>query len=136
MTDSENRINRIIADNLVRLLRDRNRTQLELAEYLGVTQATVSNWCNGVKMPRMDKIDTICEFFEVRRSVLMSEPSSSFSTQTDNFFIEKYGQPVYDAAMKYSALDREDQSRIEERMDTMLEADKYKKASESGEKAI
>jgi transcriptional regulator with XRE-family HTH domain len=71
MSESEERITSIIANNLVRLLKDKNRTQLELAEYLGVTQATISNWCNGIKMPRMDKIDLICEFFNIKRSDLM-----------------------------------------------------------------
>ena len=79
MREREERINLIIANNLVRLLKEKNRTQLELAEYLGVTQASISNWCNGIKMPRMDKIDMICEFFCIRRSQLMGldEDSSS-----------------------------------------------------------
>ena len=81
MSELEERINNIIASNLVRLLKVRNRTQLELAEYLGVTQATISNWCNGIKMPRMDKIDLICKFFDIRRSQLMDEPSSSSDSQ-------------------------------------------------------
>ena len=77
MSENEVNLNKIIAANLTLLLRMKNRTQLELAEYLGVTQATVSNWCNGIKMPRMDKIDRICDYFDVTRSALMSSPSSS-----------------------------------------------------------
>lgn len=73
MSEFEKQLNQIIADNITNLLRVNNRTQLELAEYLDVTQATVSNWCNGIKMPRMDKIDKICAFFGVNRSVIMTE---------------------------------------------------------------
>ena len=73
MSEFEKKLNQIIADNISQLLQIRNRTQLELAEYLDVSQATVSNWCNGVKMPRMDKIDRICAFFDVSRSDIMSE---------------------------------------------------------------
>ena len=73
MSEFEKQLNQIIADNITNLLRANNRTQLELAEYLDVTQATVSNWCNGIKMPRMDKIDKICAFFGVNRSVIMTE---------------------------------------------------------------
>ena len=80
MPENEIKLNRIIADNITLLMRMKNRTQLELAEYLGVTQATVSNWCNGVKMPRMDKLDKICEFLGVSRSALMTSPSSSSVT--------------------------------------------------------
>ena len=73
MSEFEKKLNQIIADNISNLLRIHNRTQLELAEELEVSQATVSNWCNGVKVPRMDKIDKICAFFGVSRSDIMSE---------------------------------------------------------------
>lgn len=43
---------------------------------MGISQTTVSNWCNGVKIPRMNKIDRICEFFNVPRSALMVETDS------------------------------------------------------------
>lgn len=64
-------INKIIAENLSSLLEKSGKTQLDLADYMGVSQATISNWCKGVKLPRMDKIDRICDFFSVSRSQLM-----------------------------------------------------------------
>lgn len=131
MNDYENKIDELIAQNLVRLLREKNRTQLELAEYLGVTQATVSNWCNGIKMPRMDKIDRICAFFDVNRSYLMSASRFEDSAYTDSLFIEKYGQAIFDIVMKCRQLDHDDQIRIVERIEMMLEDPKYKKAAES-----
>lgn len=70
---SEAEINKIISDNLNRLMEIRGTTQSELAEYMGVSQATISNWCKGVKMPRMDKIDKLCDFFHINRSDLMQE---------------------------------------------------------------
>lgn len=138
MNEREERINLIIANNLVRLLKEKNRTQLELAEYLGVTQASISNWCNGIKIPRMDKIDMICDFFGIRRSQLMGldEGSSSSSDQADALFIEKYGQEIYDLAMKYARLDDIDRIRAAERIDMLLEDDKYQGGSFSGAKAI
>ena len=73
---SETEINRIISENLNRLMEKRGTTQLELAEYMGVSQTTISNWCKGVKMPRMDKIDKLCRFFHINRSDLMNDHSS------------------------------------------------------------
>ena len=70
---TEREINRIISENLNRLLEERNITQQELAEYIGVTQASVSNWCKGIKMPRMDKIDKICQYLDIERSDLMKD---------------------------------------------------------------
>lgn len=72
---SEKEINDIISRNLSYYLDLRNKTQLDLAEHMGVSQATVSNWCTGVKMPRMKKIDAICEYLGVKRSDLMEEKS-------------------------------------------------------------
>ena len=69
MTEKE--LNKVIAANIVRLLDQKNRTQQELAEYVGVSQAAVSSWCSGQKTPRMNKIDKICEFLDVKRSAIL-----------------------------------------------------------------
>lgn len=68
---SEQEINRIIAENIVRYMEQKGLTQADVAEYCGVSQASVSNWCKGVKMPRMDKIDKLCELFGCSRSDLL-----------------------------------------------------------------
>lgn len=73
---SEQEINRIIAENIVRYMEKKGLTQVDVAEYMGVSQATVSNWCKGVKMPRMDKIDRLCELFGCGRSDLIEEPGT------------------------------------------------------------
>lgn len=71
-------INKIIAENLTYLMDKSGKTQLDLADYMGVSQATVSNWCKGIKLPRMDKIDRICDFFNITRSQLMESAEDSF----------------------------------------------------------
>lgn len=72
---SETELNMVIANNITKQLELHNRTQLDLAEYMGVSQATVSNWCKGIKMPRMTKIDMICNYFDIKRSDLMNNKS-------------------------------------------------------------
>ena len=72
---SEKEINSIIAQNISSYLEKIGKTQLDLADYMGVSQATISNWCKGVKLPRMDKIDKICSFFNIKRSQLMEQES-------------------------------------------------------------
>ena len=87
---SENELNKIIANNISKQLELRNLTQQDLAEYMKVSQATVSNWCKGIKMPRMSKIDMICEFFSIQRSELLNESESTSSlTARDTRDIEK-----------------------------------------------
>ncbi len=69
---SGQKINSIIAKNITHYLNICNKTQADLAEYMSVSQATVSNWCKGVKLPRMDKIDKICVFLNIYRYELMN----------------------------------------------------------------
>ena len=67
------KLNKIIAKNISYYLESSGKTQLDLATYMGVSQASVSNWCKGIKIPRMDKIDKICSFFHILRSDLMED---------------------------------------------------------------
>ena len=69
----EKEINIIIARQIAHYMEKENISQKEIAEYVGVSQASVSNWCKGIKMPRMDKIDKLCELFGCTRSDLMDE---------------------------------------------------------------
>lgn len=75
---SEQELNDIIASNICRLLESQGKAQNELADYMNVTQAAVSNWCKGKKTPRMSKIDKICEFFGVNRSDILEEHESGY----------------------------------------------------------
>ena len=78
---SEQEINSIIAKNITYHLSRCGKSQVDLADYMNVSQATVSNWCKGIKLPRMDKIDKICEFFNIHRSDLMNDSSSKETTE-------------------------------------------------------
>lgn len=110
-----------IAKNIRELREAHNLTQAELGKIAGVSDKAVSTWENGNAEPRMGAIQKIADYFHISKGSIIDEPSSSIIDQADVLFIEKYGQPVYDAAMKYGCLDHEDQIRIDERMDTMLE---------------
>ena len=78
----EQDINKIIAENISSLLEKHGKTQMDLATFMNVSQATVSNWCKGLKLPRMDKIDRICDFFHVSRTQLMESQSASSRIST------------------------------------------------------
>ena len=77
-------------ENLNRLLNEHGKTQAALADFIGVSGASVNKWCRGLGTPRMDKIDKICSFFGVGRSALLSD-SDSFSNAVS---IGKYKIPV------------------------------------------
>ena len=65
-------------------------TQLELSKRLGVGTTSVYNWCNGIKTPRMDKVDAMCRIFNCTRADLMEDThrhSSNNTTKIQNFMV-------------------------------------------------
>ena len=77
MTISESVIRKTFQRNLVRLFAEKNKMKKDLADYVGVSANTVTSWCAGQKVPRMDKLDMICNFFHVERSELLQAHDSS-----------------------------------------------------------
>ncbi len=63
----------LFAANLRRLLRERKEKQIDLAQLLGVTKSTVSAYCSGAQMPRMDKLEQLAQHFGVTRGELLGE---------------------------------------------------------------
>lgn len=70
---NEKDFNIIFSQNITHFLRLNDMTQNELADKMQVSTATVSNWCNGIKLPRMDKVDKMCSIFGCLRSDLMED---------------------------------------------------------------
>lgn len=68
---------RIIAKNLRRLLIERDKTQADLVRDLKLNKGTVSSWCNGTRIPRMDKVDMLCRYLNCTRSDLLEEHKGS-----------------------------------------------------------
>ena len=64
---------RIFANHLNILLERRGINQIDVARELDVTTATVSNWCNGVKYPRIDVMQRLADYLKVNLSALISE---------------------------------------------------------------
>lgn len=55
--------------NLKKLMQQKGITQSEIVDKLDVTSSTVSDWCNGNKYPRVDKMQQLADLF----GVLMSD---------------------------------------------------------------
>ena len=73
---SEREFNTIFSERLRYYLNKYELTQLELSKRLGVGTTSVYNWCNGIKTPRMDKVDAMCQIFHCKRSDLMEDKST------------------------------------------------------------
>lgn len=72
-------------------------TQAELAKKLGVGTTSVYNWCNGIKTPRMDKVDAMCDLFHCNRSDLIEDkPEDSDTTYYLNEETRQIAQEAFE----------------------------------------
>jgi len=68
---SEEEIRKIFSRNLTNILVERNKSQRDLVNFIEVSSSTVSNWCTGQKLPRMDKVQIIANWLGVNNSDLL-----------------------------------------------------------------
>ncbi len=74
---------RIISKNLKRIAYDAHKTQADIARDLNIKQTTLSTWMNGTRIPRMDKIDLLCHYFNCTRADIMEEHHEDDGYYTD-----------------------------------------------------
>ena len=86
------------AQDLKNIMQKRNKTQSDLVKDLSFRQATVSDWLNGKKYPRMDKVEKLANYLGVSINELLmqsvSEPPIPEIQLTDQekSMIKKYRQ--------------------------------------------
>ena len=62
-------------DKFERLLKERGVTPYRVHKDTGISTATLSDWKNGKSQPKKDKIEKICNYFDVPLSYFYSEKS-------------------------------------------------------------
>lgn len=78
----ERKINEALARNLIYYMSLLGMSQKELSDKMGVSEATISNWVKGVKFPRADKVDKLCEIFDCNRSDFLKDSSQEIDSLT------------------------------------------------------
>ncbi len=63
--------NIIFANNLTYYMNQKGVDRLQLCEALGLKYSTVSEWLSAKKYPRMDKIELLAKYFDVKKSDLI-----------------------------------------------------------------
>ena len=71
MSEETSRI--IFSNNLNRLLELNEKQPADIVRDLGIPFSTVSNWINGLKMPRMGKIEMLAEYLHCEKSDLIED---------------------------------------------------------------
>lgn len=67
----DNEMRRLFANRLRYYLNMNGYTQADMARYLKVSTATTAKWCTGVTIPRVDKIQSICNWLGIEKSDLL-----------------------------------------------------------------
>ena len=90
----DDRYKKIFAENYMKL---HNKNQADLINDLGFNKSSVSTWCNGTRLPRMDKVDILAKYFDINRSDLIEDkdtehkPSYYLNPETS-----RIAQKIYD----------------------------------------
>ena len=73
----------VFSSNLKRYMELRQKTRKDISEALGISYYTITDWVNGKKYPRMDKVEKLARFFGCQKSDLIEEIKSEKSTEYD-----------------------------------------------------
>lgn len=65
-------IKKLFSINLRKIMLENGKTQSDIVKDLNFRQATVSDWLNGKKYPRMDKIEMLAQYFSISIDELIS----------------------------------------------------------------
>ena len=73
---SDEAYKKIFSKNLNYFMELNDRTQTDLINDLGFNKSAVSTWCNGTRLPRMDKVEALAKYFKINRSDLIEEKNA------------------------------------------------------------
>ena len=98
----------IFSINLKRLMEQKGVSRQDLSKVLGVSYFTISDWVNGKKYPRMDKVEMLASYFGVLKSDLIEDkgmnktlPQVQTLTEGETALLELFRQIPEDAQKMY-----------------------------------
>ncbi len=117
-------LKRIFSRNLKNVMDSCGKTQKDIVDNLNFRQATVSDWLNGKKYPRMDKVEMLAKYFNVPITALIQRSNDVILTAAEQQLVEKYRQ-----------LDDDGRAEVDIIIDAKLQVQKAKSKDTRG-KAI
>lgn len=68
---------KVFVNNLKRIMKERHKTQSDISRGINVPLSTVSSWYNEASYPRVDKMQSLADFFNVSMRDLTDDVSDS-----------------------------------------------------------
>ncbi len=81
MSDMENKA--IFSANLRRYMELNNKSRADICNDLGFKYTTFTDWVNGNKYPRIDKIEMLAKYFGIEKSDLIERKAPSSTDEDD-----------------------------------------------------
>lgn len=80
---SDEKIREVFAKNLKKYLELNDKQPVDIVNDLGIPFSTVSNWVNGLKLPRMGKIELLAQYLHIEKSDLLEEKTDN----SENYYL-------------------------------------------------
>ena len=77
LTDRKAESREVFAANLRALMGKTGKSRKDVSESIGVSYFTFSDWCNGKKYPRIEKIEALAQYFDVSVSELVGDTNTN-----------------------------------------------------------
>lgn len=86
-SEDKNKYKKIFSNRLNYFMSVRQKTQMDIITDLGVNKSSISTWCNGTRLPRMNMVETLANYLGVTVSDLINEgdtPTFQFIATEDS----------------------------------------------------
>lgn len=108
----------MFAERLKELRKERNVTQIQLAEALGISKGTVAMWETGKREPNFDMINRLSDFFDRRIDYILGYSEDTSSPRMTEEAMEELAildleERFHDIIMSYLALDEFGKTAVE-----------------------
>lgn len=92
----DEKLRQIFAENLNNYLELNGYNQADLARHMHVSTASTAKWCTGQSIPRIDKIQSICNWLGIEKSDLLEDKHGQKPQYYLNAETAKVAQEIYD----------------------------------------
>lgn len=117
----------MFAERLKELRKEKNMTQVQLAEALGVSKGTIAMWEIGKREPNFETLDRLSDIFDKRIDYILGYSNDASSPQPTEEDIDQLGRWVVEdqfreIIMAYLSLDEYGKTAVE----SLIKAEKLR----------
>ena len=81
----------IFAKNLKYYMELNNKSRVDVCSDLDIPYSTFTDWCNGNIYPRIDKIEMLANYFEIKKSDLVEDMANKKENNSNSAIVFVYG---------------------------------------------